>query len=48
MPNFADRTMWTGDNLGVLNSSSVDTIYLDPPFNSNRNCATPVGSATTP
>ena len=46
--NFADRTIWTGDNLDILrglNSASVDLIYLDPPFNSNRNYAAPVGSA---
>ena len=38
MTNFADRTIWTGDNLDILrglNSVSVDLIYLDPPFNSN-------------
>ena len=48
-PNFTDRTIWTGDNLDILrslNSASVDLIYLDPPFNSNRNYAAPVGSAT--
>ena len=48
MANFADRTIWTGDNLDILrglNSASVDLIYLDPPFNSNRNYAAPVGSA---
>ena len=47
-PNFADRTIWTGDNLEILrglNSACVDLIYLDPPFNSNRNYAAPVGSA---
>ena len=47
-PNFADKTIWTGDNLDILrglNSDSVDLIYLDPPFNSNRNYAAPVGSA---
>ena len=46
--NFADGTIWTGDNLDILrglNSASVDLIYLDPPFNSNRNYAAPVGSA---
>ena len=45
--NFANRTMLTGDNLGVMrgmNSESVDLIYLDPPFNSNRNYAAPIGS----
>ena len=48
MTNFADRTIWTGDNLDTLrglNSASVDLIDLDPPFNSNRNYAAPVGSA---
>ena len=48
MTNFADRTIWTGDSLDILrglNSSSVDLICLDPPFNCNRNHAAPVGSA---
>ena len=47
VPNFADKTIWTGDNLDILrglNSESVDLIYLDPPFNSNRNYSAPVGS----
>ena len=46
-PNFVDKTIWTGDNLHILrglNSDSVDLIYLDPPFNSNRNYSAPVGS----
>ena len=46
-PNFANRTMWTGDNLNIMrgmNSESVALIYLDPPFNSNRNYAAPIGS----
>ena len=46
-PNFADKTIWTGDNLGILrgmNSECVDLIYLDPPFNSNKDYAAPVGS----
>ena len=46
-PNFADKTIWTGDNLNILrgmNSECVDLIYLDPPFNSNQNYAAPVGS----
>ena len=45
--NFADKTIWTGDNLDILrgiNSGCVDLIYLDPPFNSNREYAAPVGS----
>ena len=47
-PNFAGKTIWTGDNLDILrglNSESVDLIYLDPPFNSNRDYSAPVGSA---
>ncbi len=46
-PNWANRTLWTGDNLDVMrgmNSASVDLIYLDPPFNSNRNYSAPIGS----
>ena len=49
MTNFADRTIWAGDNLDILrrhDSASVYLIYLDPPFNSNRNYAVPVGSAS--
>ncbi len=45
--NWASRTLWTGDNLDIMrgmNSESADLIYLDPPFNSNRNYAAPVGS----
>ena len=34
----------TSTYLRGLNSESVDLIYLDPPFNSNRNYAAPVGS----
>ena len=47
-PNFGDKTVWPGDNLDVLrgmNSECVDLVYLDPPFNSNRSYAAPVGSA---
>ena len=46
-PNFKNRTMWTGDNLDIMrgmNSESVDLIYLDPPFNSNRTYSAPIGS----
>ena len=45
--NWKNRTMWTGDNLQILrgmNSESVDLIYLDPPFNSNRDYSAPIGS----
>ena len=47
MRNWADKTLWTGDNLPILrglNSESVDLIYLDPPFNSKHNYAAPIGS----
>lgn len=46
-PNWLNRTLWTGDNLDVMrgmNSETVDLIYLDPPFNSNRDYAAPIGS----
>ena len=45
--NVANRTLFIADNLPIMrgmNSESVDLIYLDPPFNSNRNYATPIGS----
>ena len=45
--NWTNRTIWTGDNLAImrgLNSESVDLIYLDPPFNSNRDYSAPIGS----
>ncbi len=45
--NVKNRTLFTGDNLDVMrgvNSASVDLIYLDPPFNSNRDYAAPIGS----
>ena len=51
MPQSAqilNRSIFSGDNLPILrgmDSASVDLIYLDPPFNSNRNYAAPIGSA---
>ena len=39
--------MWTRDNLDVLrglNSESIDIVYADPPFNSNKNYEAPIGS----
>ena len=45
--NWIDKTIFIGDNLHIMrgmNSDSVDLIYLDPPFNSNRNYAAPIGS----
>ena len=45
--NIKNRTIFEGDNLDVLrgiNSDSIDLIYLDPPFNSNRTYSAPIGS----
>ena len=45
--NIKNRTIFENDNLFVLrgmDSESVDLIYLDPPFNSNRNYSAPIGS----
>ena len=42
-----NRVVFEGDNLDVLrgiNSDSVDLVYLDPPFNSNKVYEAPVGS----
>jgi len=47
MANWQDRTLFIGDNLHVMramDSQTVDLIYLDPPFNSNRKYAAPIGS----
>lgn len=46
--NVENRTLFVGDNLPILqgfNSECIDLIYLDPPFNSGRNYAAPIGSA---
>lgn len=46
-PNFLNRTLWIADNLEILrgiNSSCIDLICLDPPFNSNRVYNAPLGS----
>ena len=42
-----NRTIFGGDNLHILrgfDSETVDLIYLDPPFNSNRTYEAPIGS----
>ena len=39
LPNFANRTLFHGDNLEFLrglNSESVDLIATDPPFNKSK------------
>ena len=43
--NVPNRTIFEGDNLDVMrgmNDGCVDLIYLDPPFNSNRDYAAPI------
>ena len=45
--NYSSGTIWTRDCIEVMrgmNSESVDLIYLDPPFNSKRDYAAPIGS----
>jgi len=45
--NVKNRTLFVTDNMNVLrgmNSECVDLAYLDPPFNSKRNYAAPIGS----
>ena len=45
--NVENRTIFENDNLQVLRSLDTDTIdliYLDPPFNSNRTYEAPIGS----
>ena len=42
-----NRTIFTGDNLPIMRGMAddvIDLIYLDPPFNSNRNYEAPIGS----
>ena len=45
--NIQNRTIFEGDNLPILRgmeTESVDLIYLDPPFNSKKNDAVPIGN----
>ncbi len=45
--NVNNRTIFSNDNLHILrglDTQSVDLIYLDPPFNSNRTYSAPIGS----
>ena len=48
--NVQNRTVFSHDNFPVLrgiDSESVDLIYLDPPFNPNRNYAAQIRSKAT-
>ena len=45
--NIENRTIFEADNLDILrglDSETIDLIYLDPPFNSNRTYEAPIGS----
>ena len=45
-PNWKNKTLFLGDNLRIMrrmNSSLIDLIYADPPFNSNRQYKQPMG-----
>ena len=45
--NVENRTIFEGDNLDILrgfDSDTIDLIYLDPPFNSNKTYEAPIGS----
>ena len=46
--NVENRTIFEGDNphiLRELDSETIDPIYLNPPFNSNKTYEAPIGSA---
>ena len=46
--NIQNRTIFCRDNLEILqeiNSSCIDLIYLDPPFNKNKVFSAPIGSS---
>ena len=45
--NVKDRTLFIADNLEILrgiNDDCIDLIYLDPPFNTNKQYKAPIGS----
>lgn len=45
--NVKNRTLFIADNLDILrgiNSETIDLIYLDPPFNTNKKFKAPIGS----
>ena len=49
MTNFRNRSVWTADNLKILrglNSKSIDLVYADPPFNTQRVYRGQVGTAS--
>ena len=47
-PNWKNKTLFLGDNLHIMrrmNSSLMDLIYADPPFNSGSKYRAPIGDA---
>ena len=45
--NVTNRTLFIADNLDIMrgmDSETIDLIYLDPPFNTNRNYKAPIGT----
>ena len=47
-PNWKNKTLFIGDNLHIMrrmNSSLIDLIYADPPFNSGSKYRAPIGAA---
>ena len=50
-PNRSNKTLFVGDNLHVLrgiNDETVDLIYVDLPYNSNRTYAAPSAARPPP
>lgn len=48
IPNVPNRTVFCDDNLDVMvgiNDQCIDLIYLDPPFNKNKEFTAPIGSS---
>lgn len=46
--NVGNRTIFCDDNIDILpgiNSDCIDLIYLDPPFNKNKEFLAPIGSS---
>ena len=46
--NVKNRTLFIADNLDILrgiNDECIDLIYLDPPFNTNKQYKAPIGTA---
>ena len=46
-PNWKNKTLFLGDNLHIMrrmNSSLMDLIYADPPFNTGRKFRAPIGA----